>query len=207
MAESWPAEGLPLAEALWRIEPDPRFHINECNAQSNAWDTVAGGLDLFGSMVATSTLRRNRVRRLCALLTKGRYTMKGRRGSPTAESQDIPASALPYFDFDRADHSEFMERKQKPMGPDGPHWFDVRVYARVPEPEPASASDLPPNAAGASGDEEPSATVKRVVRDLLNKYSKRPATKVDALAYEFNVSPSTMERALRVLRTQQPDWD
>ena len=73
MAESWPVEGLLLAEALWRIEPDPRFHINEYSAQNNEWNTVAGGFDLFGSMVATSTLRRNRVRRLCALVTEGQY--------------------------------------------------------------------------------------------------------------------------------------
>jgi hypothetical protein len=104
MAESWPAEGLPLAEALWRIEPDPQVM----------------DLGIFGSMVAAPTLRRNRVRRLCALVTEGQYKCAGRRGSLVAEPQDIPASALSRLDFDLADRSEVRERV-----PDGQRWYDV----------------------------------------------------------------------------------
>jgi hypothetical protein len=139
-------------------------------------------------MVASPTLHRARVRRLCALAAKGRYVLTGRRGAPTAELQGIPADALPYLDFDRADHSELQERRQEPGGPAGPRWFGVRVCMQV--------SDFPPTAVG------------RTARALSVAYPDgRPPIKIDSLAFNLKVSPTTLKGALRLLRERKiPGW-
>jgi hypothetical protein len=165
----WPTEGLPLATALRRLEPDPQV------------------LDLrvFGGAALTTPLL---VRRLCALVAEGQYTLKGRRGASTAELQSIPADALPYLDFDRADHSELQERRQEPRGAAGMRWFGVRVYMPVP--------DFPATAAG------------RTARALLKAYPDgRPLIKNDNLAFNFKVGPTTLKDALRLLRERKiPGW-
>jgi hypothetical protein len=120
--DAWPAEGLPLSEALRRIAPDP-----------NVLD-----LESLGG-AAPSTLWRNRVRRLCALVVERQYTMQGRRGSPVADPQDIPADALSRLNFDLIHRSEARERTK-----DSQHWYGIRVYAGAP-PAPAK----PPKAAPA----------------------------------------------------------
>jgi hypothetical protein len=159
---------LLLADALRRIGPDPQV------------------LDLrvFGAADPLPLF----VRRLCELVASGQYTLKGRRGSPTMALEDIPADAIPYFDFGRAAHSEIQERRQEPMGPAGPRWFGVRVYMRAP------AIDLPANDAGV------------LARRLYADYPRRPLDNVESLVDKYYVSKRTMERALALL-SKFPGWD
>jgi hypothetical protein len=119
----WPEEGLPLAEALWHIEPDPQ-----------AFD-----LGLFSPMVAASSVCRQRVGRLCALVREGSYRIKGRRGSLTAPPEGIPASAVPYLDFARSDRSELRERILN-----GQRWYDVRVERGAPPIESQQVESAQP---------------------------------------------------------------
>jgi hypothetical protein len=114
----WPEEGLPLAEALWRIELDPQTQ----------------DLTAFGPRVAVSSVYRQRAGRLCALVREGSYRIKGRHGSLTAPLEEIPASALPYLDFAHSDRSELRERI-----PNGQRWYDVRLW-----PSAAPATLEPP---------------------------------------------------------------
>jgi hypothetical protein len=126
----WPPDGLPLAEALWRIEPDPQ-----------AFD-----LGLFSPMVAASSVCRQRAGRLCALVREGSYRIKGRRGSLTALPEEIPASAVPYLDFAHSDRSELRERI-----PNGQRWYDVRVEHGAPLIEQVEPTAQPKDKGGSRG--------------------------------------------------------
>jgi hypothetical protein len=191
VADPWPVEGLPLAEALWRIEPDdPRFFLYVFNRQRNEWDRLQGGLDLFGPSVAVPTMRRARVRRLITLLTEGQYIMRGRRGSLVADPQDIPAAVIHHFDFDQAAGRSVLRERV----PDGTRWYDVRVALAPP---PGAVLATPPSTI----EDWPATIAGRTARRLFAAYpAGRPPVPVSNLMEEFSVNRTTMFDALRLLR-------
>jgi hypothetical protein len=182
----WPADGLPLAEAFWRvIDLQPR----ERKLSDQIW-LVLPPINIF-----------------CDTMEKGHYRGKGRRGSPAAELTDIPATAWQYFDFLNRNQSVLYE------GIGGIAWYDVRIWPIGAEQEP-KPPPVEPFRTGAPG--RPTAMhhieteAKRRVKDgevtpktgELTKFAKELAIWWEAKRKEFDptgptVASRTIENRIR----------
>jgi hypothetical protein len=157
--------------------------------------------------------------------TTDRLPVWARPGRPDARHEIIPraeALGLVVCDFDGNGPRLYRatDARLYPLKTPEPAYYDERILiseaerefggwswetVEAPAPaEPATTTEMNPDPA-----ELPNTKVGRLARDLLDAYSKgRPPTGVDALADKFKTSRSTVNRALRELRSRHfPGWN
>ena len=128
----WPADGLPLAKAFW-VVIDQRIQARVKKVSDQIWRVEDHAS----------------INNFCDTMEEGHYRGKGRRGSPTAELTDIPATAWKYFDFLNMYQSVVNE------GIGGIAWYDVRIWPVGDEPPSPEPLPLEPPGAQSSTDREP----------------------------------------------------
>jgi hypothetical protein len=140
-ANSWPAEGHPIDVAcqrvlapLWDAYTQARSGVSDFAVLRRAWRNASRGRGKLilkpdkerplDAWIELNTALRRR-------LEEGNFELRGRRGSPVAQEERIPASALKWLDIDYEEQTAAGQGEQ---------FYDLRMHA------PKAARKLTPKA-------------------------------------------------------------
>jgi hypothetical protein len=121
---AWPVKGLPVDAAFRQLVPDLwQAYIQAPTPQSDSGEIDTSQKDAAGSALKAELHRR----------MENGYELWGRRGSPVAPDESIPASALRWLNFDYEEQTAAGE---------GEKFFDLHLrHGQVSRPPtPATAS-------------------------------------------------------------------
>jgi hypothetical protein len=176
----WPADGLPLADAFWRVvgERAARAFAPPLSAESNPAIPPLPLVELF-----------------IGIVSQGHYRAHGRRGSPTAALTDIPPGAWQYLNLIGYVQNVVAEAtgwsRLAPIKPDAVVWYDVHIRQPETTATPESIPERPtvdPFRSGGPG--RPSAT-EIVVKEGKRRIEAGDVVPTQGGLTEFAITLST----------------